>query len=49
MPGKMSPEERRRYEKAQWARNTRDFEAMYERLQGALARGGRTPRAASAV
>jgi hypothetical protein len=31
----MDPEERRRYEaqKAEWARNSRDFEAMYERLK----------------
>jgi hypothetical protein len=31
----MSPEERRRYEaqKAEWARTTADFEAMYERLR----------------
>ncbi len=35
MPRKMGPEERRRYEaqKAEWARTTRDFEAMYERLK----------------
>jgi hypothetical protein len=35
MPRKMNPEDRRRYEaqKAEWARTTRDFEAMYERLK----------------
>jgi hypothetical protein len=35
MPRKMSPEERRRYEeqKAEWAQERRDFEAMYARLQ----------------
>ena len=35
MPRKMSPEERRRYEeqKAHWAQERRDFEAMYERLK----------------
>jgi hypothetical protein len=32
MPGKMSPEERRAL-RAQWARNTREFEEMYERLK----------------
>ncbi len=32
MPGKMSPEERRAL-RAQWARNTREFEAMYERFK----------------
>ena len=32
MAGKMSPEERRA-QRAQWARNTREFEAMYERLK----------------
>ena len=31
MAGKMSPEERRE-QRAQWARNTREFEAMYMRL-----------------
>ena len=33
--GKMSPDDRRRFaeEKARWAQQTRDFEAMYERLQ----------------
>jgi hypothetical protein len=31
----MDPDERRRYEaqKAQWAQNSREFEAMYERLK----------------
>jgi hypothetical protein len=31
----MNPEDRRRYEaqKAEWARTTREFEAMYERLK----------------
>lgn len=31
----MNPDERRRYEaqKAEWARTTADFEAMYERLK----------------
>ena len=31
----MNPEDRRRYEaqKEEWARTTRDFEAMYERLK----------------
>jgi hypothetical protein len=31
----MNPEDRRRYEaqKTEWARTTRDFEAMYERLK----------------
>ena len=35
MSRKMGPEDRRRYEaqKAEWARTTRDFEAMYERLK----------------
>jgi hypothetical protein len=35
MPRKMNPDERARYEvqKAQWARNRIEFEAMYERLQ----------------
>jgi len=35
MPRKMSPDERRRYEaqKAEWARNTAEFAAMYERLK----------------
>ena len=35
MAGKMSPEERRRYEaqKAEWARTTADFKANYERLK----------------
>ncbi|HEX9350872.1 MAG TPA: hypothetical protein VF877_06340 [Gaiellaceae bacterium] len=35
MPRKMGPEERRRFEaqKAEWARTTRDFEVMYERLK----------------
>jgi hypothetical protein len=35
MARKMGPEERRRYEaqKAEWARTTADFEAMYERLK----------------
>jgi hypothetical protein len=32
MPGKMNPEERRA-QIAEWARNTREFEAMYERLK----------------
>jgi len=32
MSGKMSPEERRAL-RAQWARNTLEFEAMYERLK----------------
>jgi hypothetical protein len=32
MAGKMSPEERRAL-RAQWARNTREFEEMYERLK----------------
>jgi hypothetical protein len=32
MAGKMSPEERRAL-RAQWARNTREFEAMYERFK----------------
>lgn len=32
MAGKMSPEERRA-QIAEWARNTREFEAMYERLR----------------
>jgi hypothetical protein len=32
MPGKMTPEERRA-QREQWDRNTRDFEAMYERLK----------------
>jgi hypothetical protein len=33
MPRKMNPEDRRRYEaqKAEWARTTREFEALYER------------------
>jgi len=30
MPGKMTPEERRA-QREQWDRNTREFEAMYER------------------
>ena len=31
----MNPDERRRFEerRAQWDRNSRDFEAMYERLR----------------
>ena len=35
MPRKMNPEDRRRYEaqRAEWARTTREFEAMYERRQ----------------
>jgi hypothetical protein len=35
MPRKMDPDERRRYEaqKAEWAKNSREFEAMYERLK----------------
>ena len=35
MRRKMNPEDRRRYEaqKAEWARTTREFEAMYERLK----------------
>lgn len=35
MPRKMNPEDRRRYEaqKAEWARESREFRAMYERLQ----------------
>jgi hypothetical protein len=35
MPRKMDPDERRRYEaqKAAWARESREFRAMYERLQ----------------
>ena len=33
MPGKMSPEERRAQLRAQWDRNTREFEAMYARLK----------------
>jgi hypothetical protein len=32
MPGKMTPEERRA-QREQWDRNTREFEAMYERLK----------------
>lgn len=32
MAGKMSPEERHAL-RAQWARNTREFEEMYERLK----------------
>ena len=32
MAGKMSPEERRA-QRAQWDRNRREFEALYERLQ----------------
>lgn len=32
MAGKMTPEERRA-QIAEWARTTRDFEAMYERLK----------------
>jgi hypothetical protein len=32
MAGKMSPEERRA-QRAQWDRDTREFEAMYERLK----------------
>jgi len=32
MAGKMSPEERRA-QRAQWDRNEREFEAMYERLK----------------
>ena len=31
MPGKMNPEERRARARAEWDRNTREFEAMYER------------------
>ncbi len=33
MPGKMNPEDRRRYkaQRAEWARTAREFEAMYER------------------
>ena len=30
MPGKMTPEERRA-QREEWDRNTREFEAMYER------------------
>jgi hypothetical protein len=35
MAKKMDPEERRRYQqqKERWARNSREFEAMYERLK----------------
>ena len=35
MPKKMSPDERRRFEerRARWARNSREFEALYERLK----------------
>jgi len=35
MPRRMDPDDRRRYlaQKAEWARTTRDFEAMYERLK----------------
>ena len=32
MAGKMSPEERRA-QREEWDRNTREFEAMYERLK----------------
>ena len=32
MPGNMSPEEWRA-QRAEWDRNTREFEAMYERLK----------------
>jgi hypothetical protein len=32
MPGKMTPEERRA-QREQWDRNTREFEALYERLK----------------
>ena len=32
MPRKMTPEERRA-QREQWDRNTREFEAMYERLK----------------
>ena len=36
MAKKMSPEELRRYaeQRAEWARNRREFEALYERLKG---------------
>jgi hypothetical protein len=36
MPRKMSPDERRRFaeQRAKWARQSREFEAMYERLKG---------------
>ncbi len=35
MGRKMDPDERRRFEaqKAEWARNSREFEEMYERLR----------------
>ncbi len=35
MPKQMDPDERRRYEeqKAEWAREKLEFEAMYERLK----------------
>lgn len=35
MPRKMNPDERRRYEaqRAEWARNSREFKLMHERLK----------------
>jgi hypothetical protein len=47
MPRKLDPDERRRYEaqKAEWARTSADFAAMYERLKE---RGGKRTSGATA-